>query len=61
MCTCVYKDRLTCSLIKLLAAVMFGRKDKKGDRKRGREKEGKSGGGGGDLAGMFGLNMGPCL
>ena len=37
---------------------MFGRKDKKGDRKRGREKEGKSGGGGGDLAGMFGLNMG---
>ena len=45
-------------MIELLAAVMFGRKDKKGDRKRGREKEGKSGGGGGDLAGMFGLNMG---
>ncbi len=34
---------------------MFGRKDKKADRKRGREKPTERKGG--DLASMFGLNM----
>ncbi len=34
---------------------MFGRKDKKADRKRGREKPSERKGG--DLATMFGLNM----
>ncbi len=37
---------------------MFGKKDKKADRKRGREKtSGDKKSGGGDLAAMFGLNM----
>lgn len=37
---------------------MFGKKDKKPDRKRGREKaSGDKKGSGGDLAAMFGLNM----
>lgn len=48
----------------LLPTAMFGRKDKKGDRKRGREREARSkegggaGGGAGGLAAMFGLDMG---
>lgn len=44
---------------------MFGRKDKKADRKRGREKTSSDKkGSGGELAAMFGLNMeipGECV